>query len=384
MSSIYQPKWSLEPNLLQISITNRKEFKQFRQTPADPKARSLLSEIIMTIKPQGGAMSISRRALLTSATAIGLTSALSLPPTRHLIAQASQLATKRNSGVYHFKLGKYNLISISDGALTAPAAVFAGNATPEQLKEALQQSFQSETLTADCNVLLVDTGTKKILIDTGSGTFNGNTAGKLMANLQQVQIKPNDITDVILTHAHSDHVGGLNNPSGLNFPNARYYINKTEWDFWTDKSVDLPKFKGPADMKKQAIELAQKQLKLIRDRVTLIKPNQEFLPGITAIPAYGHTPGHIAIRITSSNETLIHTADTVHISFINLWNPSWTPIFDADQEMAAKTRQELLAKVAADRTLMFAYHFPYPGIGNIRDRANGGFDWQPINWRFDA
>jgi glyoxylase-like metal-dependent hydrolase (beta-lactamase superfamily II) len=330
-------------------------------------------------------MPISRRALLTSATAIGITSALSLPSGRNLIARATQLAMPRNSGVYHFKLGKFNLISISDGALTVPAAVFAGNATPEELKTALRQNFQGETLTADCNVLLVDTGTKKILIDTGSGNFNGDTAGKLIANLQQVQIKPTDITDVILTHAHSDHVGGLNNPSGLNFPKARYYINKTEWDFWTGKSVDLPNFKGPADMKKQAIELAQKQLKLIRDRVTMIQPNQEFLPGITAIPAYGHTPGHIAVRIASGNDVLIHTADIVHISFINLWNPSWTPIFDADQEMAAKTRQEILAKVAGDRTLMFAYHFPYPGIGNIRDRAGGtGFDWQPVNWRFDA
>jgi glyoxylase-like metal-dependent hydrolase (beta-lactamase superfamily II) len=327
-------------------------------------------------------MPISRRALLKSAAAIGVTSVLSLPSSRHGIAQAAQKALRRNSGVYHFKLGQYNLISISDGTLTAPAAVFASNATPEQLKEVLRQSFQGETITPDCNVLLVDTGSKKILIDTGSGTFNGATAGKLLANLQQAQIKATDITDVVLTHAHADHVGGLNSPAGLNFPKARYYVNKTEWDFWTAKSVDLPKFKGPSELKEQAIALAQTQLKLIRDRVTLIEPNQEFLPGITAIPAYGHTPGHVAIRIVSENNVLVHVADTVHINFINLWNPSWTPIFDADQEMAAKTRQELLAKVASDRTLMFAYHFPYPGLGNIRDRSGGGFDWQPVNWNF--
>jgi glyoxylase-like metal-dependent hydrolase (beta-lactamase superfamily II) len=330
-------------------------------------------------------MSISRRTFLTSAAlaSAGIATTLALPNTRRTLAQTTQPSMLRNAGIYRFKLGAFNLTSISDGKFSIPAAVFASNASKEQLNEVLKQGFQEETLSADCNVLLVDTGRDKVLIDTGSGSLNGATVGKLLQNLQQVQIKPSDITAVILTHAHGDHVGGLGT-SGLTFPNARHFISKPEWDFWTAGSIDMPMFKGPADMKQQAIKIAQTQLGLLRDRVTLFTANQEFLPGFTAVPAYGHTPGHVAIRIASGDAVMVHTADTVHISTINLWNPSWKPVFDIDQEMAAATRQAVLAKIAGDRTLMFAYHFPYPGIGHLRTRAQGGFDWQPVNWQFEG
>jgi glyoxylase-like metal-dependent hydrolase (beta-lactamase superfamily II) len=325
-------------------------------------------------------MPISRRTFLTGAIATTFV----LPTTSRLLAQTAPGTIARNTGIYRFKLGNFNLISISDGILSVPAAIFAGNATPEELNRVLQQGFQGEKLTVDCNVLLVDTGQNKVLIDTGSGLLNGATAGKLIENLQQVQIQPSDITAVILTHAHGDHVGGLNVKSGLTFPKARYFIGKQEWNFWTAPSVDFPNFGGPAEMKQQAIKIAQTQLGLIRDRVTQFDVNQEFLPGFTAIPAYGHTPGHVAIRIASGNAVMVHTADTVHTNTINLWNPSWKPIFDADQDLAATTRQAVLEKIAIDRTLMFAYHFPYPGIGHLRSRDRGGFDWQPVNWQFES
>jgi glyoxylase-like metal-dependent hydrolase (beta-lactamase superfamily II) len=326
-------------------------------------------------------MAISRRALLASAT---LATAFVLPQSRQLLAKTAAKLMPRNSGIYRFKLGKFNLISISDGSLTVPAAVFASNASPEELKAALKEAFQPETMTADCNILLVDTGTDKVLIDTGSGSLNGATAGKLLENLQAADIKPTDITAIVLTHAHGDHIGGLKGTNGLTFPNARYFINQKEWDFWTAKTVTLPTYKGPADLLQQMIQLTKTQLPLIKDRLTLVKENQEFLPGFTAIPAYGHTPGHIAVKIASGDAVMIHTADVVHLSAVNLTHPNWTPIFDGDQAVAAKTRQELLTKIADDRTLMFAYHFPYPGIGNLRPRTQGGFDWQPTQWQFES
>lgn len=310
-------------------------------------------------------MPISRRTFLTGALAplsVGIATTFALPTTRHLLAQTVQRMMPRNAGIYRFKLGNFNLISISDGKLSVPAAIFASNATPEELNEVLKQGFQGETLTVDCNVLLVDTGQNKVLIDTGSGLLNGATVGKLIENLQQAQIQPSDITAVILTHAHGDHVGGLNGKTGLTFPNARYFISNLEQNFWTGRSVEFPNFQGPADLKQQMITIAKTQLGLIRDRVTTFEVNQEFLPGFTAIAAYGHTPGHVAIQIASGDAVMIHTADTVHINTINLWNPSWKPIFDADQEIAAATRQAVLAKIAGDRTLMFAYHFLIPEL----------------------
>ena len=328
-------------------------------------------------------MPISRRMVLTSAASIGVATSLSFPTSQTLLAKTIAPLKLRNSGIYRFKLGKFNLMSISDGTLTVPAAIFAGNASPEELKAALQDQFQGETLKADCNVLLVDTGTQKVLIDTGSGALNGATVGKLLDHLTSAGLKPADITAIVLTHAHGDHIGGLKGTNGLTFPNARYFINKTEWEFWTAKSVDLPNYKGPEDLKQQSIKIAKTQLPLIRDRVTLIEPGKFFLPGFSAIAAYGHTPGHIAVKIQSGDATMIHVADTVHLSAVNLRNPAWTPIFDADQEMAAKTRQALLDQIATDRTLMFAYHFPYPGMGHIRPRSQGGFDWQPTTWQVE-
>jgi glyoxylase-like metal-dependent hydrolase (beta-lactamase superfamily II) len=291
-------------------------------------------------------------------------------------------APLKNARSYSFKLGNFTLSSVSDGILRPPAALFSGSASPEQLAAVLKAGFQSETLMVDCNILLVDTGSSKVLVDAGNGSLNGNTAGKLVENLAQMQIRPSEINSIIITHAHGDHVGGLVNASGaFLFPNARYYISETEWNFWLNPRVSLPNLRGGAEMARSFITTAQKQLGPIRDRVTRFAMNREIIPGFTALPAPGHTPGHIALRITSGNVSLIHTADTVHIHTINLWNPDWQPVFDADPVQAAATRQRILAQIASDRALMFAYHFPFPGVGYLRSRNPKGFEWQPLHWQ---
>jgi glyoxylase-like metal-dependent hydrolase (beta-lactamase superfamily II) len=327
---------------------------------------------------------ISRRTFLR--TVGGVAIATTVPATvgvSQMLAQTRPSSVRRNVGSYQFQLGDFRLTSLSDGVLKPPAALFAGNATPEQLKAVLQAGFQSETLTADCNILLVETGKNKVLIDSGNGRLSGQTAGKLVENLATLQITPAQIDAVIITHAHGDHVGGLTGQAdSLTFPNARYYVSNPEWTFWTAKKVMFPaNFRGGAEMAKGFIDAAQKQFAAIRDRVTRIEMNQEIIPGFTAVSTPGHTPGHIAVRIQSGNAVLIHTADLVHIHTINLWNPSWQPIFDADPVLAAQTRQNTLAKIASDRTLMFAYHFPFPGVGHIRPRTGAGFEWEPILWQ---
>ncbi|NJR40556.1 MAG: MBL fold metallo-hydrolase [Leptolyngbyaceae cyanobacterium CSU_1_4] len=310
--------------------------------------------------------------------------ATAVPVAWYTAAQA-QTSKPRNAGFYRFKLGQFNLATISDGVLAAPAAAFAGDVTPEQLQAVLRQGFQSETLTPDCNILFVDTGTHKVLIDSGNGNLGGDTAGKLLENLALAKISPTDIDTLVITHAHPDHVGGLTDPAGmLLFPNARYYVPSVEWQFWMDSKVSLPKVRMPEEAKQTVIAVAKKQLTAIQDRVTQFKVNQEIIPGMTALSAPGHTPGHVALRIVSGEASLVHTADVVHTHTINLWNPDWQPIFDADPEQAAATRQSLLEKIAIDRTLMFAYHFPFPGVGHITPREAGGFDWEPVSWQFEG
>jgi glyoxylase-like metal-dependent hydrolase (beta-lactamase superfamily II) len=326
----------------------------------------------------------SRRVFLRSI--VLAAAAIALPLTLHksLVAQTIEsLQSSGNSGIYRFKLGSFELISLSDGVLEVPAALFAGNATAEQLTAVLKEGFQSEKLTPDCNILYVNTGKNKVLIDTGSGSFApAKTVGKLLATLEEAQINPNEIDTIIITHAHGDHIGGLVDRTGKSaFSNARFYISRSEHDFWTQPNVSLPKIKIDPEAQQKMISTAQQQLKAIRDRLTLFDVDREIIPGITAIAASGHTPGQVALRITSGEMSMTHTADVVHIHTINLWNPDWQPVFDADPTEAVNTRKQILGKIASDRELMFAYHFPFPGIGHIRPRTEGGFSWESVNWQ---
>jgi glyoxylase-like metal-dependent hydrolase (beta-lactamase superfamily II) len=327
------------------------------------------------------ATNISRRRFLQ--TAMLATAGAAIPGAMLSRAMAQTMTSPRNSGIYRFKLGGFELISLSDGQLSVPAAVFAGNATAEQVSAVLQAGFQSDTLTPDCNVLYVNTGQNKVLIDSGSGSLNGETVGKLLENLTLAGIEPTEIDSIIITHAHSDHIGGLTTATGaLAFPNARYYISKAEWDFWMARNVSLPLISLPDEVKQGFIQVAQQQLGAIRRRVTRFDFDKDILPGLYAMPTVGHTAGHIAVRITSGDAVMVHTADVVHTHTVNLWNPSWQPIFDADPAKAAETRQAVLAKIAQDRTLMYAYHFPFPGIGHLSARSGGGFAWEPVQWQF--
>ena len=328
-------------------------------------------------------INLSRRALLKAATFGAIATAL--PPLLTSTVAAQEPRTFSNAVFYRFRLGDFRAISITDGTLTVPAALFATNTSPEQLEQVLRDSFQSASLTAHCNILFVDTRRNKVLIDTGSGMLSGPTAGRLQANLRTLGIRPAEIDTIIITHAHSDHIGGVADATGkLVFPNARYYVSQIEADFWTDPKVSLPKVKLDEALKKQMIAAAQKHLGIIKARMTRFAVNQEIIPGFYAIPAPGHTPGQVAIRISTGNAVLVHTADVVHNQAINLWQPKWQPAFDADPVQAVQTRQQILEMVASERRLVFAYHFPFPGLGYVRPRNGEGYTWEPIVWQFNA
>jgi glyoxylase-like metal-dependent hydrolase (beta-lactamase superfamily II) len=331
-------------------------------------------------------MTITRRTFLRSATgfAIGLPALATAQQSLAKDAVIVKPTALRNSTVFNCRLGSYRIASVSDGMLKLPnLSIFAGNAAPADVEAVRKQGFQSKDQVYS-NILLVDTGRQKILIDTGAGSLMGATAGRLVANLATLGIRPTDIDRIIITHAHGDHIGGLTNGKELAFPKAKYYISRLEWEAWMGDRLDLSMMKLDDATKKGFVETARKQLKAIESKTTKFEVDKEIFPGFYAIGAPGHTPGQVAVRITSGNESLIHTADVVHTHTINLWNPNWMPIFDQDPNLAVKTRTKVLTEIAQSRSLMYAYHFPFPGLGHLRSRAITGFDWEPTPWEFEA
>jgi glyoxylase-like metal-dependent hydrolase (beta-lactamase superfamily II) len=290
-----------------------------------------------------------------------------------------------NSGVYHFAVGNFKAAVLSDGLLNLPPLpTYAPAVDPEEVERAMVERFWSpDELSLYFNALYVDTGTHQILIDTGAGTELGAGLAKLTQNLHSAGIHPQDIDIVVITHAHPDHIGGIVAPDGqLTFPNAQYYISAAEWQFWTAETVDLSPLKIP-DQFQQGIKFAaQKHLGAIANQVHQFQPDQEIIPGITAIAAPGHTPGQSALRIISEASQLIVAADVFFNEAFDLEHPDWQTGFDLNSQQAAQTRRRLLDQIAGDRTMVTAYHMPFPALGYIRARGNR-YEWEPVLWQFE-
>jgi glyoxylase-like metal-dependent hydrolase (beta-lactamase superfamily II) len=289
-----------------------------------------------------------------------------------------------SSEVYHFKVGAFECIAVSDGNHTyapptfpPPATFLFGNAPGNDLEQTLRKhNIQPEYWTEWISpyiCLLVNTGEHLVLVDTGANGLDPNT-GRLIQNLQAEGIAPEDIDTVILTHCHPDHINGNTLDDGqLAFPNARYAMWKGEWDFWTSGEAEA---KLDEHFSEVLLNVARKNLPPIQDRLDLIEREGKILPGIQAISAPGHTPGHMALLISSEGEQLLNIVDTV-LHPIHLEQPEWCAAVDFAPDQVVATRRRLLNRAAAEKSLVLAFHFPFPGLGHIVQKG-GEWEWQPI------
>jgi len=282
---------------------------------------------------------------------------------------------------FHFQLGAFRCMVISDGnsAYSDPSQIFFVNAPKERLKKALRDHNLDITkwkeYVSPYPSLLINTGQHRVLVDTGEGNLEPTT-GKLIPNLRAEGITPEDIDTVILTHAHPDHVGGNIDSEGKPaFPNARYIMWKDEWDFWTSKpnlaALDI----GESD-KEWIIKYARDHLLPIQDQLDLVDHETEIVPGIWAVAALGHTPGHMAVSIISDNKQLLCISDAV-IHRIHLEQPDWYTRYDLAPEQVITTRRQLLDRATTEKALVHAFHFPFPGLGYVIQKGDG-WQWQPI------
>jgi glyoxylase-like metal-dependent hydrolase (beta-lactamase superfamily II) len=153
-------------------------------------------------------------------------------------------------------------------------------------------------------------------------------------------------------------------------------------DYWTGPDPDMSKLRIPPENKKMFLDNARRYLGAIKDRLTPVLPGQKIVPGLEVVSAPGHTPGHIALLISSGKEALLNSADTVHTHVLMFAHPEWTSAFDSDPQMGAETRRKLLDRAAADGLRVLGYHLPFPGIGHVRAVKGGGFEWLPEPWRW--
>ncbi|MBD2000326.1 MBL fold metallo-hydrolase [Leptolyngbya sp. FACHB-541] len=309
---------------------------------------------------------------------------LTLPMKSPTVNAAHEESTP-NAGAYQFQVGSFKVATISDGLLTLPPLpTYAPTADPIEVERAMVERFWSPSdLSLYFNATYVDTGAHQVLIDTGAGIELGAGLAKLAQNLRSIGVQPRDIDTVIITHAHPDHIGGIVSPDGqLTFPNAQYYISATEWQFWTTPTIDLSLLIIPEAFKQGIVASAQKHLGAIANKVSQFQPNQEIVPGITAIAAPGHTPGQSALQIKSEASQLMVTADVFFNEAFDLEHPEWQTGFDFNPQQAAETRRRLLDQVIQDRTMVIAYHMPFPAVGHIRLRGDR-YEWEPTLWQFE-
>jgi glyoxylase-like metal-dependent hydrolase (beta-lactamase superfamily II) len=318
------------------------------------------------------AFSISRRqALLGSAAVVG---ASSLPQFETTPAVAKAPFAKDQAPYYYrFTHGKMQATVISDGILPLgePSASFLGT-SKEEVGNMLTSNFlDTSNVILEQNILVLNTGDKLVLFDTGMGSspMFGPTTGKMLANLKAAGIDPKDIDAVVATHAHCDHVWGIQSDDGKpNFPNAQIYISQADFDFWTDEAK--LQMKDPAYMK-PFVEGARKNLLPNRDRIVFFKEGQEFLPGIQAMAAPGHTVGHTVFMITSDGKTMAAIGDLTHHQVLLMEKPLIEFAYDTDSKQSAKTRVRVLDMLASNRIPLIAYHFPWPGIGHVAKQGEG-------------
>jgi glyoxylase-like metal-dependent hydrolase (beta-lactamase superfamily II) len=257
-----------------------------------------------------------------------------------------------------FRLGNLELAVLHDSELVVPndGKTFGIDAKPGEVAAVLRAASAPTTkITLSVNVLMVRTDGHIALLDTGIGAADH---GALLASLKLTGVSPQSVTDVLITHSHGDHIGGLLDAKGqLAFPKATVHMAGAEWD-WL-------KTQGPANL-----------VAAITAHVATFAPGATVIPGIRSRALAGHTPGHVAYEIASGHAQLLDIGDLAHSWIVSLAKPQWTMGFDTDRTVARATRVKALAALASSHELIYTPHFPYPGLGHIVAAADG-FKWDP-------
>jgi glyoxylase-like metal-dependent hydrolase (beta-lactamase superfamily II) len=317
---------------------------------------------------------MTRRELLAGAMA-----ATALAPLGSSAQAATPAAGRQAPSFYRYKIGELECVSLSDGARTFPMPDgFVKNVSKEQALAAAEAAYMPKGMvTVPFNPQVINTGSKLVLIDTGFGPLPSGPIGLLTANMAAAGIDPKAIDIVVISHLHPDHTNGIKAPDGtLVFPNAEIKVPAVDWAFWMS---DENMAKAPNQMMKDYFANTRKVYAGLMDKVTRYEWGREVAPGIAALDANGHTPGHTAFAIASGNARVLVQSDVTNIPELFLRNPDWHVAFDVDPQRAAETRHKFYDMAAAEKAQVIGFHFAFPSIGHV-EKDGAGYRLVPVAW----
>jgi len=281
----------------------------------------------------------------------------------------SSFTFAQTSAAYKIRVGDIEVYSLSDGTVDIDAEKLFKNNEPGRSTKILEEQFMTNPVEVCINVFLLKIGSKIILIDSGAGELLGTSAGHLTKSLKSIGITPNDITDILLTHIHGDHSGGLVVKGEKVFPNAIIHVNKKEIDFWLDKENVTKTSLDKMGANPQTFENAEKMIKpYMTDGQVLVfnETGIEVLPHIYTYSIGGHTPGHTIYVLKNKSEELFFWGDIVHIGAIQLVDPNIPDDFDVDSLLSGIARNTFLKKAVDGKFLIAAAHVSFPGFGRLK------------------
>jgi glyoxylase-like metal-dependent hydrolase (beta-lactamase superfamily II) len=327
---------------------------------------------------------ISRRTVLSGATAL---TAACLGAGLSDTAQSAAPATgKQAPGFYRYKIGDFEVTVVTDGANTLPLPEsFVVNAKKEEVSAALAAAYlDKDKLTIPYTPIVVNTGEKLVLIDTGQGEAaferTKGAAGQFQRNLAAGGMDRGAIDMVVISHFHGDHVNGLltadNKPA---FPNAEILVPRVEWAYWTD---DGEMSRAPAGRMQDLFRNNRRVFDALGRKVAQYVWGKEVAPGIMAVATVGHTPGHSSYVVSSGSGRVYVQSDVTNIPALFARRPGWHAGFDQDPVKAEETRRKVYDMVAAEKMLVQGFHYPFPALAHI-EKAGDGYreilvPWNPV------
>ncbi|WP_426959441.1 MBL fold metallo-hydrolase [Muricoccus radiodurans] len=287
-------------------------------------------------------------------------------------------STSQAPGFYRFRIGAFEVVALHDGVVVRDRpAGFVRNASDEEVGEAFAAlGMPRDKLTLTFTPLAIRTGNGVVLIDTGFGEGGPPGTGRTLSNLAAAGIAPEEVSTVLISHFHGDHIAGLRRKDGTPvYPKAEIAVPEPEWAFWMD---DARMAVAPEGLKPN-FGLVRQAFGPDAGSVRRFGWGDEVLPGFTAIQANGHTPGMTAFTIGSGNESMMFVADITNNPLIFARHPDWQAMFDMDPEQTIATRRRILDQAAADKMRVSFYHAPFPATGYIL-RNGSGYEFAPALW----